>query len=237
MIKAIGRALWRPRQLMIIDHHAGRPTRHLMVRPAMLMLTVLLLAGAGFAGGLYYAPPKDPDLMPQYLQLQRENAKLQTELASREASIAIKDAQIAQYDKDGKAMRAKIKAQGDRLDTFDTIIEAMKQDGIHLVHSQALWPNAQTLSYHFIVVKGGNYPRSVAGYFKCYVTDPASGKYIALPWHNGQEKLPYQVVNDTFVDGQMDWKQAWKPASLLLVRYDPADREKGRYTIAVQGAN
>jgi uncharacterized protein YxeA len=222
---------------MIIDHHAGRPTRHLMLRPAILLLAVLLLAAGGFAGGLYYKPPGDPDLMPQYLQLQRENAKLQTELASREASIAIKNAQIDQYEKDGKAMQAKIKAQGDRLDTFDSIVEAMKLDGIHLVHSQALWPNAQTLSYHFIVVKGGNYPRSVAGYFKCYVTDPASGKYIALPWHNGQEKLPYQVVNDTFVDGHMDWKQAWKPASLLLVRYDPADREKGRYTIAVQGAN
>jgi len=236
MIKGIGRALWRPRQLMIIDHHDGRPARHIMVRPAMLILTVAMVAGAGFAGGFYYAPPKDPDLMPQYLQLQRENAKLQTELANREASIAIKDAQIAQYDKDGKAMRAKLKTQGDRIAIFDSIIEAMKQDGIHLVHSQAVWPNAQTLSYHFIVVKGGNYPRSVTGYFKCYVTDPASGKYIALPWHNGQEKLPYRVVNDTFVDGQMDWTQTWKPDSLLLVRYDPLNREKGRYTIAVQGA-
>lgn len=221
---------------MIIDHHTGKPARHLLVRPAMLILAFLLLVLAGFAGGLFYPTPKNPDLMPQYLQLQRQNAKLQTELADHEASIAIKDAQIAQYAKDDKVMRAKLKAQGDRLDTFDSIIEAMKLDGIHLVHSQALWPNAQTLSYHFIVVKGGNYPRSVVGYFKCYATDPASGKYIALPWHNGQAKLPYRVVNDTFVDGQMDWKLAWKPASLLLVRYDLANREKGRYTIAVQGA-
>ena len=236
MIKAIGRALWRPRQLMIIDHHAGRPTRHLMLRPAILILTALLLAGGGFAGGLYFQSPKDPDLVPQYLQLQRENARLQTKLASRKASIAIKDAQIAQYDKDSKIMQAKIKDQGDQLKTFDSIFKAMKMDGIHLVHSQAMWPNAQTLSYHFIVVKGGNYPRSVTGYFKCYVTDPASGKYIALPWHNGHKKLPYRVINDTFVDGQMDWKQTWKPDALLLVRYDLANREKGRYTIAVQGA-
>lgn len=237
MFKAIGNALWRPRQIMIIDHYAGRPTRYLMVRPTTVIFIVLLLAGGGFAGGLFENTQTDPDLMGQYLQLQRDNNKLQTELADRAASISIKDAQITQYEKDNKTMRAKIEDQGKRIGIYDSILEAMKQSGIQLVHLQAQWRNSQTLTYSFIVVKGGNFPRSVAGYFKCYATNPSDGSQVALPWYNGQENLPYHMVNHAFVDGQMPWKQAWRPATLLLVRYDPHGKEKGRYTVTVQGGN
>ncbi|HXH64990.1 MAG TPA: hypothetical protein VNH42_05715 [Mariprofundaceae bacterium] len=237
MIKAIGHILWQPRQIMIIDQYAGRPTRYLMVRPATIILLVALLAGGGYVGGLLQKTPADPELMPQYLQLQRDNNKLQTELADRTASIAIKDAQIAQYEKDSKTMRAKIAEQDKQIGVYNSILEAMKQAGIQLVNSVAQWRNAQTLAYSFIVVKGGNYPRHVVGFFKCYATNPADGSQVALPWNNGQENLPYQVDDHSFVDGEMAWTQPWKPTSLLLIRYDPQGREKGRYTIAIQGEN
>lgn len=237
MFKAIGHALWRPRQLMIIDQYAGQPTRYLMLRPITIIVVVILLAGGGYLGGLYQRMPSDPELMPQYLQLQRDNSRLQSKLADREASIAIKDAQIAQYEKDSKTMRAKITAQDKRISVYDSILEAMKQSGIQLVNSAAQWRNSQTLAYSFIVVKGGNYPRHVVGYFKCYATNPADGNPMALPWYNGQENLPYQMDNHAFVDGEIAWTQTWKPTSLLLIRYDPQGREKGRYTIAIQGGD
>lgn len=235
IFKAIGSALWRPRQVMLIDQYAGKPTRYLMVRLATVIFVVALLVGGGYAGGLYQRMPSDPELMPQYLQLQRENSQLQTELADRSASISIKDAQIAQYEKDNKTMRDTIATQGKRISIYDSILEAMKQTGVSLVNATAQWRNAQTLAYSFIVVKGGNYPRHVVGFFKCYATNPADGTPVALPWNNGQENLPYQMDNHTFVDGEMAWSQAWKPTSLLLIRYDPQGREKGRYTVAIQG--
>jgi hypothetical protein len=235
MFKAIGNALWRPRQIMIIDQYAGKPTRYLMLRPFTLIFILTLLVGGGFAGGLFERPQTDPDLMPQYLQLQRDNSNLQTELADRAASISIKNAQIAQYEKDSKTMRAKIADQSKRIGVYDSILEAMKQAGVQLVNATAQWRNSQTLAYSFIVVKGGNYPRNVVGYFKCYATNPTDGSLVALPWYNGQENLPYQMENHAFLDGQMPWKEAWRPTTLLLIRYDPQGREKGRYTVAIQG--
>jgi hypothetical protein len=237
VFKAIGHALWRPRQIMIINHEAGTPTRYLMVRPTTVILIVLLLVGGGFAGALLRNSQADPELMPQYLQLQRDNSKLQTELADRAASISIKDAQIAQFEKDSQAMHAQLADQDRRIGVYNSILEAMKQTGVQLVNSVAQWRGSQTLSYSFIVVKGGNFPRHVVGYFKCYVTNPADGSKVALPWHNGQENLPYQMDNHTFVDGEMTWTQPWKPTSLLLIRYDTRNREKGRYTVAIQGGN
>lgn len=237
MIKAIGNALWRPRQIMIIDHVSGRPTRYLMVRPLTIIAIVLLLAAGGFVGGLLKRPPADQDLMAQYLQQQRDNSKLQTEVADRAATISIKDAQIQQYKKDTKTMRAKIATQSKQIDVYDSMLKAMKQTGVQLVQAHAQWRNAQTLAYSFIVVKGGNFPRSVAGYFKCYVTNPTDGSVVALPWYNGRQNLPYQMVDHQFVNGQVAWKEAWKPTSLLLIRYDSRNREEGRYTIAIQGGN
>ncbi len=206
-----------PRHVILIDPASGKPARKFTFRPARWLAALLLLLAASAAAGAWLSTPgSERRAKATITHLTQETARLKKALAEAEAELDIsRNEQDSLKRELGKA-NARIEKLEARVRMFDAILAARKQPGIHLLQPRARWQGENRIEIDMILVKGGNYPRAMAGKLR-FLAEGPDGKAIALPLENGADALSWLVKNHTFLHAAIPWTQPWRPARLTAV--------------------
>lgn len=213
---ALHRLILRPRQIIITDAHSRRPARTFRLRPVSALSIVtalailLLLAGARLHGG-----GTDPQQQATLSHLQHELTRFRDRAAEQEALLTLREQQLAALKEEIGSLKQQQQRVRDRLDMYEAILAARKQQGVHLLQISARRQGEQSLAYSFVLVKGGNYPRTASGKIRFSVISP-SGEELALRLPDGEEALPYRTQSHTFLQGTLPWSEPWQAKSLRI---------------------
>ncbi len=224
--------LLSPRHAILIDPASGKPARKFAFRPARWLFALLLLLAASAAAGAWLsAPGTERRAKAAIAHLSQENASLKRKLAETEAELDISRNEQAALKKELGKANARIEKLEARVRMFDAILAARKQPGLHLLQPRARWRGEDRIEIDMILVKGGNYPRAMAGKLR-FLAEGPDGKAIALPLENSADALSWMVKDHTFLRAAISWKQAWRPDRLtaVLTRHQ---REIARETINI----
>lgn len=230
----LSRALLKPKQVLILDGRGGKPARNLQIRPATLAGIIALVMAGIFLAGVYAAPADGVrSIVPQHVQLQRQYDAVRDSLAESEAVITMKDQQIDALEEQIGESSNEIETLQQRLRMLESILEARKGNGVQLLQGNATLAGGQ-LAYHLILVKGGNYPRTVSGTFSL-VVQPPDGESRTLKLDNDSDRLPYRMESHNFFDGSLLWDESWQPDQLEVVLFDYKGKEISRSKITIEG--
>lgn len=232
----LARLLIKPKQVLIIDGQSKKPARNMQVRPLTLMITVTLVLGAAFLLGVYVTPPQNVrSIIPQHVQLQRQYDDVRDRLAEAEALNNMKDQQIDAFEAQIKEHSVESESLRQRLRMLESILKARKGNGVQLLQGSALLANGQ-ITYHLVLVKGGNYPRYASGYCNFIVQTP-EGENRTIQVSEETDRLPYRMESHNFLDGSLPWSESWQPDILEVVLFDYKGREISRSKILIEGEN
>lgn len=204
---------------MILDAHGGRP-RRLRLRPVYLILAliVLLTAGAGLDHWLVQRRQQSANpLPPQYLHNQRLLVQAQHKLAETQAELSLRDERLAGLQEEMARQRLENERLKQRLQLYDTILQGRKGAGVHILKADAMWLDEGAIGFDVVLVKGGNYPRRVAGSLRIVAKDD-QGHEVVVKAGDKHAELPYRMESHTFLHGSLRWKHAWQPQRLLFIR-------------------
>jgi len=223
--------------MILLDSHGGNPSRSFNVRLITLLAIAIMLLLASFIAGLLVNPgDKASSLVLQHLQLQRQYDQMHADLAEANAVNELQGQQL-------ESLKAELlKEQGEnnelnqRVRRFESILEARKSAGLHLLNSEVKWISEHELQYDFTLVKGGSYPRWEAGSIVISAQNP-DGETVELILHKDSSRLPFRVETHTFLHGHAEWKPDWRPEKLNLVAYDNRGKELLQSEITVDGAS
>jgi len=218
----------RPRQVMVIDGKGSKAARNFRLRPATIMVVAVLGLLAAFLAGVFFGPGNSLMPMPQYTRLQNDYQLLKNKLAEANAMLSLKDEQIDGMQAEISKQREINEGLSERVHMFETILEARKTSGVHVLHAHAYWQGKNVLVYSMTLVKGGNYPRRVAGTVRLTAFGP-DGEEVE------QTELPYRMETHTFLQGTVNWAETWRPNRLLATIYDTRGREKAQAAITITG--
>jgi len=203
----IHRAIFKPKQIMLIDAESRKAARNWSIRPIILVLIPLILILIAGLAGSYYLPNKSvTDLLPQYMQLQRKLEHLHDQLATSQANNEVKQAQILGLQDIIKQQQNTIDKANKRLHIFESILEARKNQGTKLLKASIKASNADSFIFSITLVKGGNYPRRLRGSIR-FVTQDKQGKNIQLLFKGMQSTLPFRIETHIFLQGQLHWPE------------------------------
>lgn len=225
----------RPRQLILLDTHGSKPSRSINIRLITLIGVLVTLLVATMIAGMMISTGEHTGIVPRHLQLQREYEQLQADLAE---SLALYELQSKEMDV-VKSEMLKVQASKDelqqRVKRYESILEARKAAGVQLINSDVSWSADGSLQYDFTLVKGGSYPRFVAGSLVITVQSP-EGESIELPLGKESSRLPFRVETHTFLRGYAEWNQEWRPEKLNVSAFDQRGKELFQTEISVDGA-
>lgn len=224
----------RPIQVMVIDGKGSKSARHFRLRPATIMLVAALSLLAAFLAGVFLGPGSSLMPMPQYTRLQNDYQLLKDKLLEANAVLSLKDKQIDGMQAEIGNQREINERLSERVHMFETILEARKTSGVHVLHAHAYWQGKDVLIYSMTLVKGGNYPRRVAGTVQLTAFGP-DGEEVLLALDNEQTELPYRMETHTFLQGTVHWAETWRPNRLMATIYDTRGREKAQAAITITG--
>lgn len=203
----IHRAVFRPKQIMVIDIDSRNAAQNWSVRPITLALILLALIIIGALAGSYYLPNKPAsNIQPQHIQPQKNFDHLHDQLASLEANNEVKQAQILSLDAVIKQQQGTIDKTNKRLHVFESILEARKNQGTKLLKASIKPINQKSFSFSITLVKGGNYPRRLRGAIH-FITQDKQGKSVRLLFKNMQSTLPFRIETHIFLQGQLYWPE------------------------------
>ncbi|MDX8406770.1 MAG: hypothetical protein R8L58_00130 [Mariprofundaceae bacterium] len=219
------RLLFRPRQVIITDAHSRGAARKLYVRP-FSFAAVVALAGIGVyaAGAMLSSGNAGGSQQAQVARLQHEQARLTDSITEKEALLSLRDQQIAGLKDEIKDLHQQQTAMQKKLDMFNSILDARKNHGVHLLQANVHRLNDQSIAYSFVLVKGGNYPRTAIGSIRFSTTGP-DNQALVLPLSNGEDALPYRTKSHTFMQGTLPWSEAWQPTALRITLLDRRGKE------------
>jgi len=203
----IQQALFKPKQIMVVDANSRKPAKNWSIRPFSLALIPLTFIIAGIIIGSFYMPNQAiSTIAPQHIQLQNKFNHLHDQLASSEANNEIKQAQIIRLQDIIKEQQDSIDKSNTRLHVFESILEARKSQGTKLLKASIKSINPESFAFSIILVKGGNYPRRLHG-LVYFITQDTYGKNIRLSFKNKQNTLPFRMETHIFLQGKLYWPE------------------------------
>jgi len=207
LIQRIQRAVFKPKQVMIIDADSKKAARNWSIRPITMLLIPLLLLIIGATAGSYYLPKQPTSkAQPQLIQLQNKFEHLHDQLASSEANNEVKQAQIFSLEDIIKQQQGTIDKSNRRLHVFESILEARKSQGTKLLRASIKHIDSESFSFNITLVKGGNYPRRLRGSIR-FVTQDKQGENVRLLLKGTQRTLPFRIETHIFLQGQLHWPE------------------------------
>ena len=226
--------LLTPKQVMILDAHGSKQTRRLLIRPLTMLGAVIGLPLIGFIGGSIFSEGKGMStVVPQYIQLQRDYARATDKLASTEAELAVAQQERDILKSDIATMQEQQEEFQQRVNSYESVLEARKAEGVQLIGSTLRWEDDSTIAFRITLVKGGNYPRRASGTIQILTKSPEGDKDILLPINEGGKKgtadaLPYRMETHTFLYGKAKWTHDWRPQQFVVVCLDHNGKEIAR---------
>ncbi|MCF6207764.1 MAG: hypothetical protein L3J61_00030 [Ghiorsea sp.] len=222
---------FKPRQVVLMDAHGGRPARNFYVRSISVFLFLLLLTSIPFALGAWYAPFHSiQDIIPENIQLKRQNQELQRSLADAYTLNTLKDEQLESLQEQIGVQEREVLALSKELLMFNSILEGRKGKGVQIVTHKAHWSPNHFIAWQVLVVKGGSYPRYLAGSYKVFAIDDA-GNRLAL----GDKSMRYRFESHAVLTQKFEWNDSWKPTKLELIIYNSRKKEVLKQVIQIQG--
>jgi len=216
---------------MVMDADGGRPARNLYVRGITLVLLLLLLMGTPFVLGAWYAPfHRIQDIIPENLNLKRQNSELSRQLADIDTMNSLKDEQIESLQQQIDKRDSEIRDLSQQVRMFNSILDERKGKGIQVMSHQAKMLNLNSIEWQALFVKGGTYPRYLVGSYKIFALDD-SGKHIELL----DKAMKYRFETHVMVKQKIEWKEDWIPTKLELIIYNNRKKEVLKQVIQVQG--
>jgi len=207
LLQRVHRAIFKPKQVMIVDADSRKAAKNWSIRPITLTLIPLIFIIIGALAGSQYLPNKvASNILPQHIQLQNKFNDLHDQFASSEAENEVKQAQILSLEALIKKQQGSLNQANARLRGFESILEARKSRGTKILKASIKSINPTTFNFSITLVKGGNYPRRLRGsvYF---ITQDKHGKNIRLRFKNKQSTLPFRIETHIFLQGQLYWPE------------------------------
>lgn len=217
----------------MMDAHSGRPAKNFYVRfiTIAVVLLILILVPLGF--GAWYAPiHHGQEIIPQNLQLKRDNEDLLRKLADVSTLNNVKDEQLESMRDQLSAQESKISDLNSQLRTFKSILDERKGKGIQVLNTLAVWAGDKKIDWRSLFVKGGSFPRYLQGTYQLIALGKA-GESLNLSATN----LPYKFESHVFLQHKFDWTEVWSPVELELVIFDYRGKEVLHKTVKVEGDN
>ena len=229
-------ALIRPRQLILLDSHGGKPAKSLTIRIFVVFLVFLGIIAAAYVAGLSTSSSTGSfrSLVPQHMQLQRQHDQLVSELAEAKALIEMKERQLESTRQELTAQQEGNSELSQRLRMFESILEARKSSGLQMLNSDAAWDGKSSIRYNLTLVKGGNYPRHISGYITLTAQSPES-EATEIMLTKEESRLPFRVETHTFLRGLADWEHDWYPDKVVVTVFDNRGKELLQTEILVEG--
>ncbi len=206
-MQRIRRAVFKPKQIMVMDADSRKAAKNWSIRPITLGLIPLSLIIIGALAGNYYLPNKStPSILPQHIQLQKKFDHLHDQLATSEANNEVKQAQILSLKDIINQQQITIDKTKQRLHVFESILEARKHRGTKLLKASIKPTNSESFTFSITLVKGGNYPRRLRGSIR-FITQDKQGENVHLLFKGAQSTLPFRIETHIFLQGQLYWPE------------------------------
>jgi len=225
--------LFRPRQVIITDSHSPGPASKLHVRPFSFFLFVALACAGLVMLGMYLSLG-DPanNQQAQITRLQHEQGRLKDTVAEKEALMSLKEQQVESLNAEITGLRQQQSSLQEKLDMYDNILNARKDQGVHLLQVAAQRQPDHSIAYSFVLVKGGNYPRTASGNITFSTLNPAN-EPVTIPLATGEAALPYSTRSHTFMQGDLPWNQSWRPKKLRMTLFDQRGKEMSQSEVNI----
>jgi len=238
--RRIFRQLFKGYQMMLLEPEGGHTVRNMRINLASILSIVLLLCIGSAALVWFYAPRQSQDLSARYYQLQQLNHDQRDRLATGEGELAVAKQQINGLKDEIQASQQQIEELRQARTVYESILEARKSAGVRILRASAsLGEINQTsglrqMDYSIILVKGGNYPRSVSGSVHIDAIG-VKGQRTGLILDAKTNDLHYRMDTHAFLEGNVIWKQDWLPVKLQITRMNAKGAERDQMEIDVDG--
>lgn len=238
MWRRLQQQLFKSYQVSVMEPEGRNNVRHIRVNLATVLAVVLLLSLGPVALAWYFGPPQSSSLATRYYQMKQQSHDLSNQLATREGELALANEQIDGLKNELSSSQQRGEDVRQSLNIYESILEARKSSGVRILRASAHMDDRNPatgeseLSYSFVLVKGGNYPRSVAGSVRVM----AIGKdkqQLLLKLGKKTDGLRYHMDTHVFLDGNVTWSQDWQPVKLHITRLNSQGIERDQMDIEI----
>jgi len=215
------KALIRPRQVMIMDSASVKAAKNWRVRLITVLLIPIIFTLLGLTlGHFYLSGSQVSNILPQYVQLQRQYKLLRDKLATSQANNDIKNARIESLESANQQQQHNTSLLKERVTNFESILDARKMRGVQILQAKLHASKKDVISFYVSLVKGGNYPRHVRGNIQ-FIAKDKMGENIIFNFENGRNTLPYDMETHTLLHGNISVPNATvldtqSPITLIL---------------------
>ncbi|MDQ6989050.1 MAG: hypothetical protein Q9M19_04145 [Mariprofundaceae bacterium] len=226
------RNFWlQPRQIIIMDALSGRPAKNLFLRPISITLLAVLLALVPFLVGAWYAPLHNmQQVIPENLQLKRQNSDVSRKLADSNTLNALKEQKIESLEELIGNQEYSIRDLSAELHMFKSILEARKGTGVQVLQSSAVRTSDDHIAWQAVLVKGGSLPRFLLGSYKLFALDKQGNRLDLSP-----KKVLYRFETHVFLQRKFQWSETWQPTHIEFIIYNSARKKVNTQTLIIQG--
>jgi len=219
--------LFKPYQLMVLEPKGGQTVRHLRINRAggLSILLILTLGSAWLAW--YFAPPHTEAVSAHSYQLKQQNHDLRDQIATFEGELALANEQIDGLKNELLAGQQRNEEVQQSRNIYESILEARKSSGVRILRASASLEEGNRIKYNIVLVKGGNYPRSVSGSVRLTALG-SDGQQWVLKANPKGKNITYKMDTHAFLEGNVIWTQEWQPIKLQITRmnYQGAERDQ-----------
>ncbi|MDQ6960161.1 MAG: hypothetical protein Q9M27_03950 [Mariprofundaceae bacterium] len=204
---------------MLLEPQGKYKVRNIRVNIAGLIALILAISLGSAALVWYYTPPRTGILSARYYQIQQKNQDLRDRLATLDGEFSLLKSQVDALKGELLASQHGTETLQHKMNVYESILEARKSGGVRILRATARMQNDNTLNYKIILVKGGNYPRSVSGSIRIAALG-SEGQEQLLNLGKNTAELPYSMDTHAFLEGDIPWQQEWQPAELHIIRFN-----------------
>jgi len=240
MWRRLLRFLFKSYQLMVLEPSGGQTVRNMRINRATILGIMLILCIGSASLVWFYAPRQSQDLSARYYQLQQQNHDQRDRLATGEGELAVAREQISGLKDELQSSQQQIEELRQARTVYESILEARKSAGVRILRASASLAEADPASglrqvdYSIILVKGGNYPRSVSGSVHIDAIG-AEGQKAELILDAKTKDLTYSMDTHAFLEGNVIWNHDWLPAKLQITRMNAKGAERDQMEIDMDG--
>jgi len=225
--------LRRSFQVIVLDGASGAPARRFNITPrAVLGWGLLFGIACMIAGWLLATPWHDRASGIQSAQWQRQLQESRNQAAEARATLKIRNARIQALEEELARSERHARELASRIRIYESILEARKSAGVRILRAKAHWTPPNLIAWDIVLVKGGNYPRRVAGSLKLIGMD--DGGHQALLRVADDETLPYRMETHTFLRGSAPWLETWRPTRLRIIRLNHRGEARDQLDIVIE---
>ncbi|MDQ6987339.1 MAG: hypothetical protein Q9M25_06010 [Mariprofundaceae bacterium] len=218
---------------MLLEPHGGQTVRNMRVNIAGIITMILVISLSSAALAWYYAPPRTEILSTRFYQLQQQNQDLRDQAASLQGEFSLAKEQINGLKSELLSGQQDNETLHQRLNIYESILEARKSGGVRILRASARIKEGNVLNYRLVLVKGGNYPRSVRGSVRIHAIGNKGEKQL-LKLGKSTAELPYKMDTHIFLEGNTPWQHAWLPEKLQITRLNYQGAERDQMEIKLQ---